>query len=85
MDEWIYISRIAAGANLSQKGDIEQVKYSEIYYNAIRNRHSKSDIEAIVKHTNFTYNEIAIIREHIFIKEHNLGDGVLAYLNLITV
>jgi hypothetical protein len=62
---------------LRDKTDIERMAYSDTYYESIRNRKSKSDILAIAKNTGFSNEEINAIREHIFIKEHNLGDGIV--------
>ena len=53
----------------------EQVKFSNQYYESIRNRKSKSDIAAIAASTGFALDQIAKIRTHLFEEKHDLGDG----------
>ena len=60
---------------LRDKSDKEQDKHAEMYYESIRKRKSKSDIQAIAKHTGFSEAQIAAIRDHIFVNEHDMGDG----------
>ncbi|MDR0525385.1 MAG: hypothetical protein LBG90_05885, partial [Spirochaetaceae bacterium] len=60
---------------LRDKNNDEQTRFSEEYYNAIRNRKSKSDIDAIAKNTGFSTIQITNIRNHIFEEIHDLGDG----------
>jgi hypothetical protein len=50
--------------------------YADTYYESIRNRKIPSDIEKIAKNTGFSKDTIRSIREHIFIQEHDLGEGV---------
>ena len=61
---------------LRDKSDTEQQKHADMYYESIRNRKSKSDIRAIAKHTEFSEAQISAIRDHVFINEHDMGDGV---------
>jgi hypothetical protein len=73
-----YIPKGSTGGDsggLRDKGEVAQNKYANTYYEAIRNRRSQSDITAIAKNTGFSIDQIREIREHIFINEHNLGDG----------
>jgi hypothetical protein len=72
------IQKVSKGAvigALKDKSQVEQDKFSDEYYKAIRNRKIKSDIDTIVKNTSFTKEQITDIREHIFEKTHDLGDG----------
>jgi hypothetical protein len=50
--------------------------YADTYYEAIRNRKDPTDIGKIAAHTDFSEEDIRSIREHIFIREHDLGEGV---------
>ena len=60
---------------LRGKSDKEQEKHAVMYYESIRNRKSKSDIQAIAKHTEFSEEQISAIRDHVFINEHVMEDG----------
>ena len=53
----------------------EQDRHAEVYYEAIRNRKSQSDIQAIAKNTGFSIEDITAIRNHVFIEEHGFADG----------
>lgn len=53
-----------------------QDAYSDRYYEAIRNRKNPTDIGKRAEHTGFSEDTIRLIREHLFIKEHDLGEGV---------
>ncbi|MFP3153117.1 phage head morphogenesis protein [Lachnospiraceae bacterium ZAX-1] len=48
--------------------------HAELYYEEIRRR--KSDIEAIAKNTGYSKNSIALIKNHIFIKKHDLDKEI---------
>jgi len=61
---------------LRDKSTREQEKHAEMYYESIRNRKSKSDIQKIAKYTEFSEEQISAIRDHIFINEHDMGDGM---------
>jgi hypothetical protein len=50
--------------------------YADTYYEAIRNRKNPADIGKIAGNTGFSEDAIRSIREHVFIKEHDLGEGV---------
>jgi hypothetical protein len=50
--------------------------YADTYYESIRNRKNPTDIEKIAKSTGFSEDNIRSIREHVFVKEHDLGEGV---------
>ena len=64
----------ADSGGLRDKGDVEQDRYADTYYESIRNRKKPTD-EAIAKGSGFTRGQIADIMEHVFIMEHDLGDG----------
>jgi hypothetical protein len=63
------------GAGLKDKSFHAQKAYSDTYYDAIRNRTDPTDIEKISNYTGFSYNDVRSIRNHLFIDEHDLGDG----------
>jgi hypothetical protein len=50
--------------------------YTDTYYEAIRNRKNPTDIGKIAENAGFSEDVIRSIREHVFIKEHDLGEGV---------
>jgi hypothetical protein len=60
---------------LRDKSQPERDKFATEYYGAIRHRKSKSDIEAIAKNTGISEEDISAIRQHIFSKEHDMGEG----------
>lgn len=64
-----------SSGGILDKSWIGQEKHAETYYKAIRNRKSQSDIQAIVKNTGFSIEDITAIRNHIFIEEHDFADG----------
>ena len=49
-------------------------EHAERYYEEIRKR--KSDVAAISENTGFSVEDVEIIKQHIFITEHDLGDEV---------
>lgn len=53
----------------------EQTRFAEEYYEAIRNRKSKSDIRHIAANTGFSEKDIAAVRSHVFTEKHSLDDG----------
>jgi hypothetical protein len=63
------------GGGLKDKSWQAQKAYSETYYNSIRNRTEPTDIGKIADNTGFSTGDIQAIRNHIFINEHDLGDG----------
>jgi len=63
------------GGGLKDKSWQVQKAYSDTYYNSIRNRSEPTDIDKIAKNTDFSVNDIQAIRDHVFIDEHDLGDG----------
>jgi hypothetical protein len=50
--------------------------YADTYYEAVRNRKDPTDIGNIAEHTGFSEEDVRQIREHVFIREHDLGEGV---------
>ncbi len=64
-----------SSGGILDKSWIEQEKHAETYYKAIRNRKSQSDIQAIVKNTGFSIEDVTAIRNHVFIEEHDFEDG----------
>jgi hypothetical protein len=50
--------------------------YADTYYEAVRNRKNPTDIGKIAENTGFSDDNIRSIRDHVFIKEHDLGEGV---------
>jgi hypothetical protein len=60
---------------LRDKTDGEQQEYAFKYYDAIRNRKYPTDIQKIAKNTGFSEENISLIRNHIFIEKHDLGEG----------
>jgi hypothetical protein len=65
------------GAGLKTGSRQAQNAYADTYYESIRNRKNPTDIAKIAENTGFAENNIQSIREHIFIKEHDLGEGVI--------
>jgi hypothetical protein len=63
------------GAGLKDKSWQAQRAYSDTYYESIRNRKNPTDIEKIAGNTGFSQRDIESIRNHVFIKEHDLGSG----------
>lgn len=51
----------------------EASQHAERYYEAVRRMNM--DIDRIAKNTNFSVEEIKRIKEHVFLKEHDFGDG----------
>ena len=49
-------------------------EHAELYYEEIRKRNS--DIESIAKNTEFSVEDVRIIKNHIFFNEYNLGDEI---------
>jgi SPP1 gp7 family putative phage head morphogenesis protein len=64
----------AASGALDAESDRAQA-HAEQYYEAIRNRKSDSDVKSIAKNINFPEKVVKDIKTHIFLEEHNLGDG----------
>jgi hypothetical protein len=54
-----------------------QNAYADTYYESIRNRKNPTDIGKIAENTGYSEDAIHSIRDHIFIKEHDLGEGVV--------
>ena len=52
-------------------------RHAKMYYEAIRNRTSDSDVKNIAKNTGYKEENIRLIKQHIFLNEHNMGDGVI--------
>jgi hypothetical protein len=50
-------------------------QHAERYYDSVRKM--SADVQSISKNTGFTVEEIESIKNHVFLKEHNLGeDGI---------
>jgi hypothetical protein len=49
--------------------------YADTFYEAIKNRKDPTDIANIAGNTGFSEDNVRSIRDHIFIKEHDLGNG----------
>jgi len=78
--ERTYVPSMSTGAGLAQKGNIEQTRHARTYYDTIANRKSKSDISKIADSSGFSQEQISDIRNHLFIKKHDLGNGILEQL-----
>jgi hypothetical protein len=71
-------SKASTGAEtgaLRDKTVDEQDVEAEIYYESIRNRKNPTDIKKIAKNTDFSEEEITLIRNHVFKEEHKHDDG----------
>ena len=47
--------------------------HAEMYYQAIRNRTSNSDVANISKHSGFSFEDVLKIKTHVFMNYHDLG------------
>ena len=65
------------GAGLKTGSEQARDAYADTYYKSIRNRKNPTDIKKIAENTGFSEDNIRSIREHIFIKKHDLGEGVI--------
>lgn len=51
--------------------------HAELYYESIRNRVSDSDVEKIARNINFPEKVVKDIKNHIFLDEHDFGQGLV--------
>jgi hypothetical protein len=63
------------GAGLKARTRTEKEQYADVYYSAIRNRKSPTDIAKVAQNSGFSEKDITDIRAHVFTAQHNLGNG----------
>jgi hypothetical protein len=63
------------GAGLKDKSWQFKNAYANTYYDSIRNRKNPTDIDKIAANSGLSQKDIRSIRDHLFIKEHDLGEG----------
>jgi uncharacterized caspase-like protein len=72
-DDFTIISGAASGALDSYSEEAEE--HAKRFYKAIRNRTSDSDVKRIARNINFPEKVVKEIKNHIFLDEHDLGNG----------
>lgn len=65
----------ADSGGLKDRPEGDQDAHAEKYYRAIRNRKGATDIRKIAEHTGISEADIAAVRNHLFMAEHDLGEG----------
>lgn len=65
----------ASSGGILDKDDAEQTRFADSYYEEIRNRKTRSDVSRIAENTGFTKKQIQLIRNHLFLQEHDFEDG----------
>ena len=65
---------VSAGAI---KGIGRRTRHAVLFYEMVRKRNS--DVAAIARNTGWTIESIARIREHVFVKEHLLANGLCRF------
>jgi len=68
------VSGAASGALDAESPDGRA--HANRYYESIRHRTSDSDVKNIARNINFPEKVVQSIKNHIFLDEHDLGDGV---------
>lgn len=46
------------------------------YYESVRNKHSSYDIYKIVRNTNFSFEQVSLVKGYIFYDKHELDSGI---------
>ena len=70
-----YLNMVSTGSrNLAEEAFAEEEK-AKMLYNEIINRKKEFEIKAVASHSNYSYDEIEKIYEHVFIREHLFEDG----------
>jgi hypothetical protein len=66
--------RVTGASGAVARSDYKRMeKHAKRYYEAIRNRKSESDVEAIARNTGFSVEDVRKIRHHVFMDMHDLG------------
>lgn len=73
MNTDLFVSGGISGAITDPDSD-EAIKHAEKYYKFIRK--SSTDVEQITQHTGFTYDQVLMVKNYLFVFSHKLEDGV---------
>ena len=57
-------------------GEINRKRHAEQYYESVRNRNRRIEVEKVARHSGFSKNDIETIYKHIFVDYHELNDGL---------
>ena len=71
-DEGIIAGAITGG--ITDTSSTQAVRHAEMYYKEIRKNHA--DVKKIAENTEFTYDQIMLVKNYLFMDVHDLGDGV---------
>lgn len=70
-----YLNMVSTGSrNITEEAFAEEEK-AKMLYNEIINRKKEFEIKAVASHSDYSYDEIEKIYEHVFIRKHLFEDG----------
>ena len=71
-DEKLVAGAITGG--ITDTNSTQALKHAAMYYEEIRKNHA--DVKKIAENTEFTYDQVMLVKNYLFLDVHDLGDGV---------